>query len=66
MDIEKINELNKIACQEKNKTFKYKQFTIRSTYGISQLPCCGNNCMYCIYGVKRGSTEVIDIKKLEW
>jgi hypothetical protein len=59
MDKKELDNLNKIASQQKKKTFRYKQFTIRSTYGISQSPCCGNNCMYCLYGCIKTSTDVL-------
>ena len=68
MNKKEIDELNKIASQEKKKTFKYGEFTVRSTYGISQSPCCGMNCFYCIYGVKKGSKEVLvkNSTKYDW
>ena len=59
MDKKELDELNEIATQKKQKVFRYKQFTIRSTYGISQSPCCGMNCIYCLYGVNKGSTDVL-------
>jgi len=59
MNKKELDELNEEATKQKKKTFKYKEFTVRSTYGISQSPCCGMNCIYCIYGVNKGSTEVL-------
>ena len=59
MNKKELDELNEIATQQKKKVFKYKQFTVRSTYGILQDPCCGMNCMYCVYGVNKGSTTVL-------
>jgi biotin synthase-like enzyme len=59
MNKKEIDELNVKASTDKKKTFKYKEFTIRSTYGILQDPCCGMNCMYCEYGVNKGSTTVL-------
>jgi 2-iminoacetate synthase ThiH len=59
MDKKELDEMNLKASNAKQKTFKYKQFTVRSTFGIAQSPCCGNNCMYCVYGFKKGSTTFL-------
>lgn len=65
MNKDELDVLNKTACQQKKKTFKYKEkYIVRSTYGIKEAgECCGQGCHYCIYGVIKGSTEVL--KKID-
>ena len=58
MNKKDLDEMNFKASNAKQKTFMYKQFTVRSTYGISKSPCCGNNCMYCLYGCIKKSTDI--------
>ena len=69
MDFDQLDTQEKNASANKKKTFRFetkkgKKYTVRTTYGILQQPCCGNMCQYCVYGNKRGSTEVKDIEDL--
>jgi hypothetical protein len=69
MNKEELDSLNKIASQQKKKTFKYREkFVVRSTYGIKEAgECCGMGCLYCIYGVVKGSTEITkDLDINDW
>lgn len=64
MDFDKMDSQEREATASKKKSFRFidertsKKYTVRSTYGILQKPCCGCLCRYCPYSNKKGSTKI--------
>lgn len=55
------------ATASRKKSFRFidktgkdgnRSYTVRSTYGILQKPCCGCLCRYCPYSNERDSTKI--------
>ncbi len=58
-NIELMKKLNIEASLQKKSTFPYEKYIVRSEYGIEQKPCCGMNCMFCLYDCNKGSTAPV-------